>query len=880
MAMVKTDMTNKKLTISPELGEHRRSLSSAVLLQSESTPPASPRSLDNTSTDRPRKLDPAAPAFLPRCRPVPATKHSPDDATDATPTLSPAPPPSHPHPPDELDGLIATAISDFRASSNWNEFYARRRHLRNDLGAVEHLPHTASHLLSRYKTAGVPVSMHTRPWNRGKKIACLERGPHQSAKEHIPFLREEFCGMINKGHWVVLPASLLLDEPELRLSPCGVVPQHDRRPRTISDCTHFGVNDDTADLAPHDAMQFGHALQRILQTILEANPRFGPVHMATVDIADGYYRMNLRPPDALRLGMLFPHRKNEPKLIAVPLVLPMGWKESPPAFCAATETVADLTNAMLRHDWEHTNMPHRLDDLAETPLDNPPPAARRPAPSDATPVSKPVHQWDICVDDFLGLAQGPPATRRRVKRALFHSLDRVFRPLSPTDHPSRQEPVSTKKLRKGDAAWATRKKMLGWTIDSVAGTITLTPRRRDRLNAILSDIEPSASSLPIKRWHKILGELRSMAIAIPGSRGLFSLLQEALQRAGPEASRVPVSPAVHDVLDDFRLLATTLDERPTRIAELFPTTPTIIGACDASSAGMGGVFFAPAADGAIIPFLWRKAFPHAISANLVSHDNPSGSITNGNLKPCGDLCHHDVIAQHVDVTERTINTLSDNVATVFWLRKGSTTTTSPPAYLLRLQAFHQRFYHHTPRHDCIPGDSNVMADKASRSWDLTDSQLVDFFTRAHPQTAPWRLCRLTSATNSAVTSALLTKRCATQLITTAPSAKMPTGSPGSNFAPVSGFIPFLPIQKILSPSSKFSPSGTETVDWPPAVNPSQLSTFQTSSPRWARRSPFWGPKTPATPTATAKSTSGSAASSQLGKKPMLPPNESNLCPSP
>ena len=135
-----------------------------------------------------------------------------------------------------------------------------------------------------------------------------------------------------------------------------------------------------------------------------------------------------------------------------------------------------------------------------------------------------------------------------------------------------------------------------------------------------------------------------------------------------------------------------------------------------------------------------------------------------------------------------------------------------------------------------------MADKASRSWDPTDSQLVDFFNHVHPQTAPWRSCHLTSAANSAVTSALLTKRCATQLITTTPSAKMPTGSPGSNFAPVSGFIPFLPMQKIPSPSSKSSPSGAETVDWPPAVNPSQLSAFQTSSPRWARRSPFWGPR--------------------------------------
>jgi hypothetical protein len=31
-------------------------------------------------------------------------------------------------------------------------------------------------------------------------------------------------------------------------------------------------------------------------------------------------------------------------LLVLPLVIPMGWTESPPHFCAVTETVADLTN--------------------------------------------------------------------------------------------------------------------------------------------------------------------------------------------------------------------------------------------------------------------------------------------------------------------------------------------------------------------------------------------------------------------------------------------------------------------------------------------------------------------------------------------------------
>jgi hypothetical protein len=51
----------------------------------------------------------------------------------------------------------------------------------------------------------------------------------------INFLRQEYVDMIRKGQWVLLPARLILGEKKPKLSPLGVVPQGDRRPRTISD---------------------------------------------------------------------------------------------------------------------------------------------------------------------------------------------------------------------------------------------------------------------------------------------------------------------------------------------------------------------------------------------------------------------------------------------------------------------------------------------------------------------------------------------------------------------------------------------------------------------------------------------------------------------
>ena len=85
-----------------------------------------------------------------------------------------------------------------------------------------------------------------------------------------------------------------------------------------------------------DSMEFGHALQRILQRMYDADPRHGPIYMMKVDIEDGFYRMGLAPEDVPSLGGCLPPGTDGKTLVAFPLVLPMGWVESPPQFCAVT----------------------------------------------------------------------------------------------------------------------------------------------------------------------------------------------------------------------------------------------------------------------------------------------------------------------------------------------------------------------------------------------------------------------------------------------------------------------------------------------------------------------------------------------------------------
>ena len=697
--------------------------------------------------------------------------------------------------------------------------------------------------------------MHTSPWDQGRREAALARGPHKSAKEHIEFLRQEYTSMIKKGHWVLLPADLVRANRNLRLSPLGVVPQRERRPRTISDYSYFGVNDDTVPLAHQSAMQFGRTLPRILQRIHESNPKYGPVFLSKIDIADGFYRIGLRPADALRLGVLFPSRPHERQLIGIPLVLPMGWAESPPAFCSSTETVADLANTALSTNDTALGTPHRLEVVSESapgPAPVAPTSLRQSAIGLATPgvtqthertLVRPLQQWDVYVDDFLGVAQGGKRRLTRIKRALLHSLDRVFRPLDSFDLPDRQEPASVKKLLKGDATWSTRKTVLGWTIDTVKRTIELPQHRIDRLNGILNAVRPGQRTVATKDWHKVLGELRSMALAIPGARGLFSLLQEAFRHEEKTQPRLRLTKALHGFLDDFRALAKDVTSRPTRIDELIATQPAVLGACDAAGTGMGGVAFITTPDGDLVPCLWRQPFSLAIQRELVSFRNPHGTITNSDLELCGNIAHHDVVAQIADLRERTMTTLSDNVANVYWLRKGSTTTIGPAAYLLRLQSHHQRFHRYVPRHDYIPGDSNVMADICSRAWHLSDSQLLSSFNRRFPQRSDWRLCHLSPQMNSALTSSLFKKASVTASVQSMPSEKMPTGSSGFSSAHSFDSTRSFPGFRIRSPISSYSPSDIGMDVWPQAKGPSQLNMFRTSSARLVRRSKGWGPTT-------------------------------------
>jgi hypothetical protein len=286
----------------------------------------------------------------------------------------------------------------------------------------------------------------------------------------------------------------------------------------------------------------------------------------------------------------------------------MGWTQSPPAFSNMSETVTDVANLNFVRSGLDVS-PHRLDEPAAALDDLSRDAQPRgdddalasarlhtlhpevpfeseniaPCPISNRVIARPVGETDVIVDDFIQLGQGGTRRLKALRAHLLHAIDQVLSQPA-KDEPHRNEAVSLKKLLQGDGSWNTRKLILGWIIDTVRQTIELPAHRKDTLAQIFEELS-GLKRVNAKKWASILGKLRFISVAIPGSGGLFSALQWANNKA--KGNRIRVNRFVRDSIDAFGRLAASLCHRPTHLAEIVPQDPNLLGATDAAKVGMG-----------------------------------------------------------------------------------------------------------------------------------------------------------------------------------------------------------------------------------------------------------------------------------------------------
>jgi hypothetical protein len=64
--------------------------------------------------------------------------------------------------------------------------------------------------------------------------------------------------------------------------------------------------------------------------------------MAKWDIKDGFWQMDCKAGEEFNFAYILPQAASMPTVLVVPALLQMGWVESPPYFCAATDTTRDI----------------------------------------------------------------------------------------------------------------------------------------------------------------------------------------------------------------------------------------------------------------------------------------------------------------------------------------------------------------------------------------------------------------------------------------------------------------------------------------------------------------------------------------------------------
>jgi hypothetical protein len=130
---------------------------------------------------------------------------------------------------DDLGKLVADLHRRFHEASSLSDFVRQFQPSKDLQPNLQDLPHPAANLLQQLRNDGASVPLEAPPWTIEQQRAAIDRGAHKSSYAYLEFLREDFADMIRKRFWIVLPAADVIGQPELRISPVGVVPQKERR---------------------------------------------------------------------------------------------------------------------------------------------------------------------------------------------------------------------------------------------------------------------------------------------------------------------------------------------------------------------------------------------------------------------------------------------------------------------------------------------------------------------------------------------------------------------------------------------------------------------------------------------------------------------------
>ena len=81
------------------------------------------------------------------------------------------------------------------------------------------------------------------------------------------------------------------------------------------------------------------------------DPEEGPAPVSKLDVTDAYHHSTLKTSQVSAFSYVIPSvPEDDVIIICIDLVLPMGWVDAPKFFCAFSETLTDMLNALVDAD--------------------------------------------------------------------------------------------------------------------------------------------------------------------------------------------------------------------------------------------------------------------------------------------------------------------------------------------------------------------------------------------------------------------------------------------------------------------------------------------------------------------------------------------------
>ena len=652
--------------------------------------------------------------------------------------------------------------------------------------------HPFKETLDNWSEHGCPVDCG-QDWTRDHLLAALRCGPHVSAThpDAIRALQQETEEKLANGYARMVRWGDIKDHtpPQLKLSPVAMIPHKSRKFRTILDLSFRlrhrnkllpSVNSNTALLAPAEAMiQLGQCIHRIIATMADNYNPDQPFLFSKLDIKDGFWRVAVSDESAWNFCYAMPNSSsNKDDLdniqIIVPNSLQMGWCESPPFFCAVTETARDVMEHLLLQE----KLPHhKFEDIMMNKTEN---TTRLVAAASC------VNLLEVFVDDFMAITNNEqPYHLQHFSRAMLHGIHSVFPPPEISGHPG-EDPISQKKLAQGDGTWEHTKEILGWMLNGLTYTIQLPQPKcaviTKQIKAILR-----MTACPLNTFQKLAGKLQHVSLAILGGRGLFSPIHNAMH-GNPTFIRL--TPILISTFKDWRTLVQDLANNPTPILLLVADYPNFIQYTDACGIGAGGVICAGTE--AIANVVWQFEWPQLIKDMLVTQSNRDGKLSINDLELAGMVLGWLVLEYVAPCLEyKHIGSFCDNTSAVSWASKGHTSKSIPAARLLRFLTLRQR----TRRTSSllpisIPGEENDMADISSRAFKdgkffKANNNLIPYFNSHFPlpQKTSWREFKIPTKLSSRVISCLLGEQLQMESLVRLPKLGTNTGLIGAPMPP-------------------------------------------------------------------------------------------------